>query len=943
MKSDLTCPVEVTRVAIRRGEEGAGQAHQTKESGQIVCQIEFLNLSEKETASIQMNIICFDAQGKRLGGRLVRAHADGGARARFEGLFAPEHLEGVTARVEASVEKVWFKDGVIWRREERNVREYTPNQLPEGRELDRLRAVAGADAAGYAREDDIVWMCVCGRANPTSDDCCMRCRRKREQVLKDYSFAAIDSTVGRKERTLEQQTRENLRRSSEQTVQQITEEKSKHRRRNRRWAAVVVLLALVAVGLAAMRWGVPYGACWIAQKRLDSGRAADAKQVFEWVNSYWPGFLQADERAEEAEQMIIEGLLLSGTEESLASAAVRAGALGSEAGDALYERAILARAQLAIDSGKADLAEELLRGLPQSEAAQTMLNELIYSLAVEARERLDYPLAIARFSELGDDEDAAAQRDECLYEYGRQLMREGEYELASEQLMQVPEVSDALALLRQCRYAIALASQEAGDYVEAAEAFESLGIYEEAESRAKICRYTAGMEALGNGDLEEAAVQLKAAKDYEDAQERFTDVVFTLGSAALSDGRYEEAIAWLEQIERTDEVAQALDEAGYGYAAQLEEAGQREEAALQYESLGDYSDAGDRANALLYAIALDEMQLAPAQALARFESLGSYQDAAEKAQACRYLLAQQRYEAGAYEEAVTLFEQLDGYSDAQSQARRSRYAWAEQLFEAGSYEESAAQYAACGAYLDAEDRAMLAAYEAAAALEAAGSYQAAAIAFAALGSYEDAKQRVTQNENSWLSAAYTAALLDSELGDYESVVEGLEALWQEDLPERYKSISTMYVEACLARADELIAQQRPLDALPFLERIPDNATAQRRLTAYVYQIIGRWKTTSGIEYVFRRDGSCRIDGEELYFGGSGYEIRIGEEPYPTTGVYSVVSLRNGSMTLRSIETGKDIRLSYLGEATEKEDPGDEQEPAPDGGEDAEPEEPIDEE
>ena len=185
MKSDLTCPVEVVSVRIGQESEESGSR------GQLVCVIEFFNLSEKVIDSLQMNIIGFDAEGGRIGGRLVRAAARGEARARFSGAFLPDHLEDAE-RVEASVEKVWFQDGVVWRREERNVREFTPNALPEGRELDRLRAVAGPDAAGYAREDDIVWMCVCGRANRTSDDHCRRCEREREQVLRDYSFAAID-------------------------------------------------------------------------------------------------------------------------------------------------------------------------------------------------------------------------------------------------------------------------------------------------------------------------------------------------------------------------------------------------------------------------------------------------------------------------------------------------------------------------------------------------------------------------------------------------------------------------------------------------------------------------------------------------------------------------------------------------------------------------------
>ena len=110
--------------------------------------------------------------------------------------------------------------------------------------------------------------------------------------------------------------------------------------------------------------------------------------------------------------------------------------------------------------------------------------------------------------------------------------------------------------------------------------------------------------------------------------------------------------------------------------------------------------------------------------------------------------------------------------------------------------------------------------------------------------------------------------------------------------------------------------------LPLLEKIPSSKTAKKLTDAYVYQLIGRWKDTRGTEYVFRRDGSCRIDGKEGYFGGKNYEITVGENPYPTTGEYSVVSVKNQVVTLRGLQSGKTIRLSYLGEPTPK-DEGDE--------------------
>ncbi|MFR8976815.1 MAG: hypothetical protein ACLVJB_02880 [Christensenellales bacterium] len=123
----------------------------------------------------------------------------------------------------------------------------------------------------------------------------------------------------------------------------------------------------------------------------------------------------------------------------------------------------------------------------------------------------------------------------------------------------------------------------------------------------------------------------------------------------------------------------------------------------------------------------------------------------------------------------------------------------------------------------------------------------------------------------------------------------------------------------LMRAQELTALGRPLDALPILRRI-GIARRRKAAEAYVYQIISRWKDTRGRNT--SSAGGEPIAGEEGYFGGSGYEITVGGEPYPTTGAYSVVSVRGSTVTLRGLQSGKTIRLSYLGEATAKEETAD---------------------
>lgn len=908
MKSDLTCPVEIVSVQVKT-QEGENK-------GQIVCLIGFFNLSEKVIDSLQMNIICFDAQGERLGGRLVRSAVMAEGRTHFSGSFAPEHVDGAVS-VEAAVEKVWFQDGILWRREERNVREYTPNALPQGRELDRLKTVAGEDAAGYAREDDIVWMCVCGRANRTSDDQCLRCERERAQVLRDYSFAAIDSTVGKKERDRQKQTQDNLRRSSEETVRSMKAQQKKQNKRKRRLTTIIGLLIALALVLAGLRWGVPYAACLYAQDRLDKGLAADAKEIFLFIDGIWTGYMNAGEKAKEAECVIIEGLIASGREETLSEAAKRAKELGGETGNLLYEQAMLNSAALAHKTGDMSGAETIYRSLEGSEEAQKRLLALIYEIADAAAEQVNYPVAIERFASLGDYEDAKERYDDCIYLYGRQLMREGHYEEACVQFMKVLFVPDAMSLLRSCRYLLASEQMDKGLYTEAAALFESLGVYEEAETRAKKCRYHAGMALLGEGELEKAAQQLRLAEDYEDAQERFADAAFTLGSAALEEENYEEAIRWLEQLERGGAADEPLWQAIYAYAAGLEAAGDRQQAALEYARLGDYEDAQERASALEYAIALDEMKTSPEAALARFEGLGKYQDAKNMANECRYLLATAASSAGDHEQALKRFEVLGKYRDSASRALSSRYAYAGQLFADGEFDAAAQQYALCGTYLDAEERAMRARYEAAAVLETAGDHQAAAAAFAAIGSFEDAKLRTARNEIAWLGETYKNARMDLELGDYDNVIAALEAYVDIELPTRYASIPQMYETACLLGAQELIEEKRPLDALPLLERIKENKTANKLLDGYVYRVIGRWKDTQGVEYMFRRDGSCVIAGEEGYFGGEGYAIYVDAQPYPVKSAFEVVSLRGKNLTLKASDTKKNIRLTYVGEPLEK--------------------------
>ncbi len=902
MKSDLTCPVEVTGVHIR------------EDSGTLL-EISFANLGDKRVDSLQMNIICYNAEGERLGGRLLRSAArENGKKGHFSGLFRPERVEG-TARVDAQVEKIWFADGVIWRREERNVREYESNRLNNGRELDRLRQVAGPDAQGYAREEDLLWLCVCGRANRNSDEKCMRCGRLRQDVLRDYSFEAVDATQGEKERLLQSRSQAAANRSSSETAKMVDQTREKELRTRRRMVRSVALVALVAIVLAGARFVLPRALVWAGDWKMEEGAAADARSLYLKVAAIWPDTYGAGRKAEDAERVIIERLISSKNEDSLAEAISRS----REAGDAEREiRAVVTLASLQEKNRELDRAEKTLLDAPEDPEIQEMRRDISYQIALEAKEKTDYPQAISRLRELGEYQSAPEELQESLYLYGRQLMREGKYEEACARLTQVPEMSDALALVRQCRYAQAEQLEGQDRLVDAAQVFESLGLYEDAATRAASCRYRAGNALLLEGDLQQAARQLRMADTFEDAQSRFEDVALKLGMEALGKEDYQTAVEWLGQI-RAEEAAEPLQKAVYGYAMTLAKEGHTEEAIVELRSLGGYEDAFRISQEMEYALALEEMKTNPEDAAARFDGLGDYEDSEKLARQCREAAAQALLSRGDYRAALERYLALGGSREIREQVTRCRYALAGECMQEKKYEEAVRMYRLCGAYLDSEERVQRCNYERALILKEEEKYQQAAAAFGMLGSYEDAPLQKKECEDRWMLSTYQAAQLDSQLGNYLDVIRGLEPVLGETLPARFSNIPQMYEEACIAQADQLISAGHPLDALPFLEKAGDSAQAKQRMEAYVYRILGRWKDPTGIEYIFRRDGSCSIDGTEGYFGGSHYEIYVGEEPYPSRAAYQVIGIRGDTLTLKSYATDRNIRLRYLDDGTKAQE------------------------
>ena len=128
MKIDLSCPIEILGAQIQQ--DGVGT-------------LLLLNLSPKKIDSVEIGVSTASGHGAQ---RVM--DVDAGEGTRFEiSIPAPETREG--QETSGVIERVWFSDASVWRRDPGATYTYTQNALAPGRALDELRFVAGQDAVCY--------------------------------------------------------------------------------------------------------------------------------------------------------------------------------------------------------------------------------------------------------------------------------------------------------------------------------------------------------------------------------------------------------------------------------------------------------------------------------------------------------------------------------------------------------------------------------------------------------------------------------------------------------------------------------------------------------------------------------------------------------------------------------------------------------------------------
>ena len=546
---DLTCPAEVF-----------GTVLPTEEIPAAVLTL--FNLSDRVIVSAEVMLRLLDKYGAEIEKLSFRGRAlNGRPRSTFT-MTVPCAAAGVCT-AEVSVEKVWFRDNEVWRRNPANAVEYTPNALPVSRALTNLQYVAGETAVGFPVMQNGLWICVCGRPNPEEETVCVRCGRQRDAVFASCSPEAVEAAVNMREKQLDL----NSRSMREDTIrlQRLREEeyRAKQARRSRRVRLAVCLVLALAL-CAGIRFAAVPGLQLLAGRRaLDSGDPEGAKKVFESLGT----FGGADKMIAECEWISARTKAdESRTPEELAEASALLRSLPDNP-EALQKanETDLARARLLLAKGERKAAEEALEQVPEGTGdREAILRDCRMAEAQDLLEHGEYEAARAIFLELTDLPGTGDLAAECLYRPATERMAAEDWDGAIELLSRIPDYRDSRSLTLQCHYRKAAALEEAGDLEGAASEFLMAGEWGDAAERTAGITLKQADALFEAGDLRGAHALYASLPDNEECAEKDRICRVSLAKDAVNSLEYTLALELLEGVPDSYENAGTLrTEASY--------------------------------------------------------------------------------------------------------------------------------------------------------------------------------------------------------------------------------------------------------------------------------------------------------------------------------------------------------------------------------------------
>ena len=855
MLIDLTCPAEVFQAVLPTEEIPA-------------VSLSLFNLSDRIIVSVEVTLKLLGGSGAEKERVVYRARALNGRPHSTFRMSVPCTPRADARSADVTVDKVWYSDNAVWRRELSSSVEYTPNTLPVSKALTDLKFIAGETAEGFPSQQDGLWVCVCGRPNPDAETVCARCRRGKDLVFTRFNREAVEKLVSQRERQLDLATR-SLREDTTR-MQRIREEeynRAQDRRSRRKFLAWMI--PLCAALAAAALFAAPGLRMLSADRAMANGEWAAAARTLESLD--FPG--AAEKRAECAWQQAKAMAEAAETPEELKAAAeALRGVAGHPESAALAEEADLARARLALDAGDPEAAREAVEALAEGDERRTAVEkECLYLEAKAQMARGEYEDAREAFLLLADTfPDAAELAAECVYIPALALMADGQYDKAIEEMSRIPEHPLSRAAILECHYEKAKAAEAAGDTETAAAEYLMAGDYLDAPEKTREAVFRLAEQAYEAGDWEAARTLYASLPGYEPAAEREKECTLALARAAIQNKEYEKAAELLLALpEGYGDSAELIPQAAYQGGLEAAKRKDWAKAAELLEAAGNYRDAPSRLEKALEALVrelLDDGDAAGAmELLPKMARSKKYKDYLQEAE---YLDALAQISTGGDPaELEARFEAMGNYRDAKSRVKQMRYLQAE-------------------------------------AAEARGETLTAARLYAGASGWHDADAKAAAQYDLYYAERSSAAREAMDNGDYALAVALLDTLDRTDLPDAYADLDDLYETACLKAGEQLFQAGRPYEAAAYFRLVKDERKTRRWMGSACYLILGRWADRSGNPVAeFREDNTCTIAGEDLAFLVSDSYTMMTETDGEMKATFRIVSLTEDRLSLRDTRPG----------------------------------------
>ena len=870
MLIDLTCPAEVFQTALPTEEIPA-------------VSLALYNLSDRIIVSVEVTLKLLSGSGIEKDRVVYRARAlNGRPHSAFQ-MNVPCEPNPAARRADVTIDKVWFSDNAVWRREMSSSVEYISNELPVSKALTSLKFVAGEAAVGFPSQQDGLWVCVCGRPNPDSEEICARCRRQKDLIFTRYNREAVEKQVNQRERQLDLSTRsvrEDTARMQRIREEEYNQEQGRKARR-RRMALCLPLCALIVA--AAFFIGLPALRLWAANRAMEQEdwttavqtlRAIDKDCVFEF-----PG---VSRRLAECEWQ--EALILSETAETPAELLSASQALRAIGADSAHPESIrmaddadVARARLAMEAKDPDAAIEALSLVPPDDPRRVEIeNEIRYSEAKSLMAAGKYEDAREVFLQLTDlypeAKDLAA---ECVYIPASAMIDEGLYEAAISEMNRIPEHPQSRMAIQECHYKMAEEALAMEDLETAAAEFLKAGDWGDAPDRTAQVVFTMAEKAYEEGDIAGAQTLYASIPGYEPAVEKSNECLLKLAKTAINQKDYDTAISLLDALPEDYPGADGLiPRAAYLAGTAAIKAKEYEKAVAMLERAGEYRDAPaklDQAIESLVNVKIGEGDAAAALALLeRIPKSKNYRQLSREAE----------------------------YLDAVKQA--------EALLESGEGDPEAlrAKFDALGSFKDAKTWVKRMVYTQAERSAAAGETLAAAKLYLKAGDWSDAKEKAAAQYDAYYGGAAALAREAYESGDYTTAATLLETLDRSDLPAAYSDLNELYENACVKAGEQLYQAGRPYEAAVFFRLANNPRKTQRYLNYACYRILGTWCDRQGnVVAIFRDDSTCDIAGETFTFLVSDSYTIMTETDGTMAATFRITELTDYSLSMRDMRPG----------------------------------------